>query len=387
MHIFMVAARFLPFVGGIETHMHEVGTRFAALGHAVAVLTTDPSGKLPIEENVSGMRVKRVRAWPRERDYYFAPGIYSEICRSTCDIIHFQGYNTFVAPIGMIAAIRRNVPFVLTFHSGGHSSPLRNAIRGLQQTVLSPLVGRASQLIGVSEYEAATFSRNMRLDRRRFTVVPNGAALPPPSGGAVRTDGHLVVSLGRLERYKGHQRVIAAFPELIRRVPDARLKIIGSGPYEPALRRLIGELDLDRCVTIESVPSAERQRLSDLLSATKLVVLLSEYEAHPVAIMEALSLGRRVLVSDTSGLRELAQKGLCRSIPANLEPGMVAQAIAEELESRHAPPDFILPNWDDCARQLLGIYEAVLDRTGQIHRPPAGSETLAAGASSRTSDR
>ena len=385
MHILMVAARFAPFVGGIETHMLEVGTRFAALGHAVTVVTTDPSGTLPREEAVAGMRVKRVRAWPKKRDYYLAPAIYSEIGRSACDIIHFQGYNTFVAPIGMAAAIRRGVPFVLTFHSGGHSSPLRNAIRGVQQTLLSPLVGRASHLIGVSEYEAAAFSRRMRLDRRKFTVVPNGASLPPPSSTAPRNEGHLVVSVGRLERYKGHHRVITAFPELIRRVPDARLKIVGSGPYEPALHSLVRQLKLEKRVTIESIPSAERQRLSELLSAAGLVVLLSEYEAHPVAIMEALSLGRRVLVSDTSGLRELAQKGLCRSIPLNAKPRRVAEAIATELESRQALPDFILPNWDDCARQLIGVYEAVLNSTGQINRPPAASaETLAASARIRT---
>jgi len=43
---------------------------------------------------------------------------------------------------------------------------------------------------------------------------------------------HLIVSGGRLERYKGHHRAIAALPELIRRVPDARLYVVGTGPYE-----------------------------------------------------------------------------------------------------------------------------------------------------------
>ena len=42
--IVMVAARYLPFVGGIETHIHEVGARMAAFGHQITVLTTDPTG-------------------------------------------------------------------------------------------------------------------------------------------------------------------------------------------------------------------------------------------------------------------------------------------------------------------------------------------------------
>ncbi|MFN8528578.1 MAG: hypothetical protein U0670_08200 [Anaerolineae bacterium] len=40
--------------------------------------------------------------------------------------------------------------------------------------------------------------------------------------------------------------------------------------------------------------------MSRLLARASLVVLFSEYEAHPVAVMEALSLRRPVLVADTS---------------------------------------------------------------------------------------
>ncbi|HEX7881341.1 MAG TPA: glycosyltransferase, partial [Afipia sp.] len=129
MRILMVAARCYPFVGGIETHIQEVGPRLVARGYSVDVLTTDPSGKLPIEENVRGMCVRRVPAWPRDLDLYVAPQVYTAIRRGTWDLIHFQGYNTFVSPIGLLAAVRSGAPFVLTFHSGGHSSRLRNAVR------------------------------------------------------------------------------------------------------------------------------------------------------------------------------------------------------------------------------------------------------------------
>jgi glycosyltransferase involved in cell wall biosynthesis len=354
----MVAARYAPFVGGIETHIHEVGVRMVALGHQVVVLTTDPSGRLPAEECVDGMLIKRVKAWPEHRDYYLAPRIYQEVHAQDCDIIHFQGYNTFVAPLGMLAAVRHGLPFVLTFHSGGHSSGLRNSVRGLQQSMLAPLASRASRLIGVSEFEADYFSQKMKVARGRFAVVPNGASLPPPSDPPPPLDPHLVVSVGRLERYKGHHRAIEAFPLLLQSVPDARLQIVGSGPYEAELRQLVVVLGLESVVSFVSIPSSERQRLTDLLCSAGLVVLLSEYEAHPVAVMEALSVNRPVLVSDTSGLREIAQKGWCRSIPLASSPDMVATAIEEQLRDQYRPASVTLPNWDDCAQDLIGIYQA-----------------------------
>ncbi|WP_420970696.1 glycosyltransferase family 4 protein [Bradyrhizobium sp. B120] len=375
MRILMVSARCYPFVGGIETHIQEVGPRLVARGYSVDVLTTDPSGKLPIEENVRGMCVRRVPAWPRELDLYVAPQVYTAIRRGTWDLIHFQGYNTFVSPIGLLAAVRTGGPFVLTFHSGGHSSRLRNAVRSTQRALLRPLVAKAARLIGVSEFEANFFSTRMGIPRERFVVVPNGAAMPAASPG-VKVDPYLIVSSGRLERYKGHHRVIAALPELIRRIPNARLRIVGTGPYEGALRRLVSTLGLDDRVTIAGIPGSERQRMADLLASAGLFVLLSDYEAHPVAVMEALSLRRPVLVSDTSGLRELATKGLCCALPRDASPGEIAAAMAEELEAPREIPDLALPDWDACAEALSDVYRDVSGNRATVSLAHDGARGL-----------
>lgn len=362
--ILMISARYFPFMGGIETHIHEVGTRLVARGHAVTVLTTDPSGQLPAEEDVSGMHVLRIKAWPAKRDLYFAPGIYSTLSNGSWDIVHIQGYNTFVAPLALIAAIRRGFRLVLTFHSGGHSSRLRQSVRHLQQVLLGPLVARASQLIAVSEFEADLFSRRMRLPRARFAVIPNGACMPRVTNSKALGKSHLIVSIGRLERYKGHHRVIEAFPELLRRVPDAKLRVLGEGPYEQPLRRLVQKLGLGQSVSVGGIPPGERGRLADVLSSAGLVVLLSEYEAHPVAVMEALALRRPVLVSDTSGLRELALKGLCRSVPLDIGKSDLAGAIADELGSEREMLQTSIPDWDCCVDKLVGVYEGVVNRRG-----------------------
>ncbi|MCK9915730.1 glycosyltransferase family 4 protein [Microbacteriaceae bacterium K1510] len=362
--ILMVAARYFPFMGGIETHIHEVGTRLAARGCDVTVLTTDPSGTWPAEEIVSGMRVLRVKAWPARRDYYLAPGIFTTLMNGTWDVVHIQGYNTFVAPLALMAAGKRGLRTVLTFHSGGHSSRFRQSIRGVQQALLAPLVAHVSQLVAVSAFEVDLFSRRMGLPRERFVIIPNGASMPSVPAQDVQVASHLVISIGRLERYKGHHKVIEAFPAVLRRVPAARLRVLGEGPYERPLRDLVQKLGLESYVTIGAIPPSERGRLASVVSGAGLVVLLSEYEAHPVAVMEALALRRPVLVSDTSGLRELAQKGLCQSVPLDAGKAEIADAIAEELLAPHAIPEASLPDWDGCAAALAGVYEDVINGRG-----------------------
>ena len=169
----------------------------------------------------------------------------------------------------------------------------------------------------------------------------------------------LIASVGRLERYKGHHRVIEALPRVRDVEPDARLWIAGAGPYEKQLRRLAARLGVADAVEISAVPAAERATMARRLAQADLVVLLSDFETHPIAALEALSLGRPLLVATGSGLGELADRGLARAIAPPMEPAAVAGAIIEELRRPHEPVAFALPTWDECASGLLELYRRV----------------------------
>ena len=181
--ILFVIPRFYPEMGGIETHVYEVARQLVRIGHAVTVLATDRCGNLLAEDVIEGIHVQRVRVWPNIGDYYFAPALLKHISVADCDIIHVQSYHTFVAPLAMAAAIRRGVPFVITFHSGGHSSSLRRALRHVQWTALAPLVRRADAWVGVSRFEAEFLGRRMGLAGVRGSVIRNGAEIDFSDGG------------------------------------------------------------------------------------------------------------------------------------------------------------------------------------------------------------
>jgi len=104
--------------------------------------------------------------------------------------------------------------------------------------------------------------------------------------------------------------------------------------------------------------------MAELLAGAALVTLLSEYEAHPIAVMEALALRRSILVTNTSGLSELAEQGLVRAIPLNSTPTQVAQAVLNQLRDPLTPPAIELPTWEGCTNALLKLYH-----TCQQQRP------------------
>jgi glycosyltransferase involved in cell wall biosynthesis len=353
----MVLPSYLPEVGGVAMHVAEVAPRLLRAGVDVEILATDRSGLLPEHEIIDGVPVHRVRSYPSRRDYYIAPGLIRALSGRRWDIVHCQGIQTFVPPLGMFVAARRHLPYLVTFHTGGHSSTLRTRLRGLQWLALVPLLRRADRLIAVSQFEADVFGRLPGLASRRIDVISNGAA-PSDPDQSVRVDHDLILSVGRLERYKGHQHAIDALPEMLRHRPDLHLRIAGTGTYAGELAARAQRLGVASHVEIRAVPPSDRSGMAGLMARAAVVVLLSDFEAQPLALMEALALGRPVVATDATGIHEFVARGLVRGVSLGAPTADVARAILGALDAPAAVP-VALPTWDECAARVLAVYRAI----------------------------
>jgi glycogen synthase len=356
--------------GGVERHVLETSRRIAATGNEVAVLCADPGqgGGISIRDGVS---IRSVRAWPAQRDWLFAPGIWREMTAGRWDIVHIQSYHTFVAPIGMTRALTLRVPYCVTFHGGGHSSALRRQVRPVQYLALRPLLARAAKLIAVARFEIDLYSRVLHLSPDRFIHIPNGTdrseLAPVPTEAAT---GDLIATIGRLERYKGHQRVIDALPDVIRMRPNARLLVVGEGPYRDQLARHAAALGVADRVQFTSVPAGDRRAMSELLGRVAIVVLMSEFETHPLVGLEAAAAQKRLLVADHAGLHELVLDGLARGVALDCAPAVLAAAIVEELAKPPPADPPQLTSWDECAERLLALYREIAERTRECRLAP-----------------
>ena len=357
LRVLMVTARYAPDMGGIETHVDEVSRRLAKSGNfEITVLATDRTRKRPRHEAIDGVTVLRVPAWPSDRDYYLAPDIAKVVGqRGRWDIIHCQGIHTPVPALAMLAAKRAAAPYIVTFHTGGHTLQHRNALRAIQWRAVGPLLRRASSLVAVSSFEADSLSVQAHLGDKPIIVIRNGGTLPPPPAETRAIPGR-IVSCGRLERYKGHHRVIEALPDVIRSSPDAHLVIIGRGPYESELRLSAERHGVADRVTIKELPPSDRKAMATALAEASVIAAMSDYEAHPVAVMEALSVGRPVVGYDIAGIGELIAEGLVQGVTPGSPPATVAEHL---LKAMWAPaPSTIpeLPTWDTAAEELGRLY-------------------------------
>jgi glycosyltransferase involved in cell wall biosynthesis/GT2 family glycosyltransferase len=357
--VLMVTPRSPLSQGGVERHVMEVSRRAAAAGAHVEVLCTEPGGPALREEQRDGVRIRTVRAWPANRDWCLAPRIWREMSRQPWDVVHVQSYHTFVAPLAMLRALTLGIPYVVTFHGGGHSSEARNRVRGLQRALLRPLLKRAQRLVAVARFEIDQYGEELGVPAEKFVLIPNGTDLAfsaSASSNGQPQGPPAIASIGRLERYKGHHRVIDAFPYVLEGEPQARLLVVGTGPYEPDLREQARQLGIAASVEFTSTPADQPTAMAELLQGVSLVVLLSEFETHPLVALEAAAAGKRLLVANSSGLAELAEDGFARAIPLDESPAGVGAAVIEELAK---PPQSKRPqliSWDECAAELLSLY-------------------------------
>jgi glycosyltransferase involved in cell wall biosynthesis len=168
--------------------------------------------------------------------------------------------------------------------------------------------------------------------RGRYVVVPNGVdverfapATETDRATARRSlgigDEPLAVLPARLFRQKGQDVLLRAWPLVLERVPEARLVLVGDGPDRLELARR----------AVEGVEFAGATAdVRPWLAAATMVVLPSRWEGMSLSLLEAMSSGRGVVVTDVGGMREGLAQGSGAVVPVEaVEP--LADAVAERL--------------------------------------------------------
>jgi glycosyltransferase involved in cell wall biosynthesis len=164
----------------------------------------------------------------------------------------------------------------------------------------------ADGLVTQSAHALAYFEPRVRA---KGWVIPNPVLpLPAPSGPAApHGPRHRVVTLGRLNRVKGHDLLIEAFAALAETFPDWDLVIHGEGPERDGLMARIQGHGLRHRIFLEGATDQPGARLRE----ADLFVLPSRTEGFPNALAEAMACALPVVSFDcASGPAELIRDGV-----------------------------------------------------------------------------
>ncbi len=228
------------------------------------------------------------------------------------------------APLGLLAPALRRKPGVQRFvalthgHEAGWAqlpgarSMLRRIGDGVD--VVTYLGDYTHRRVGAALSPAAA---------SRMANLPPGVdetVFRPGAGGAeIRhgfglSDRPVVVCVSRLVPRKGQDVLIAALPQIRRRVPDAALLIVGGGPYGKTLRKLAMDRDLSRDVLITgSVPWADLPAYYDAGDVFAMPCRTRrrglDVEGLGIVFLEASATGLPVVAGDSGGAPDAVRDG------------------------------------------------------------------------------
>ena len=136
-----------------------------------------------------------------------------------------------------------------------------------------------------------------------------------------------VLWVGRLAKPKRPDMVVEALALLTRTRPDARCDLLGDGPLRPEVERDVAAGELRGAVRLLGI----RDDVPELLSRAACLLLTSDYEGLPLAVIEAMAAGVPVVATAVGGVPEIVVHGETGLLVEPGRPDHVASAISDLL--------------------------------------------------------
>jgi glycosyltransferase involved in cell wall biosynthesis len=184
--------------------------------------------------------------------------------------------------------------------------------------------------------------------------------------------------VARLEPEKGHPTLVAAWPAVLERVPEARLLVVGEGSQRDALEDqardlgLLGNEEAALVGTMGAPPEARiiftgrRDDVPAVVAALDVAVLPSYREALGLSILEAMALSRPVVASAVGGIPEVVEDGRTGLLVPSHDAAALAAAIVRLL-TNHPVADMLaraaheLVHDRFCIERMVREIESIYD--------------------------
>lgn len=366
--------------GGPIYSVHGLCVALVKLGHEVHVFTTsvdgDTDSDVPTRQPVvlDGVQVRYFRSRCFRRMFY-APDMVEELKRQMVgfDLVHT--HSVFLWPTYVAAKLARknHVPYVL-------------APRGMLDHDLIKKKSRLAKMAAICFYErknieqAALIHVTSELEGRELgklnfklptvTCIPNGINIEQHNFDFEAERSHspgepYVLFLSRINWKKGIERLIRAWKD----VPGAKLVIAGNdeSDYVVELKLLAKEEGVESLVEFTGPVKGEKKW--SLLKNASVFVLPSYSENFGIVVLEAMAVGRPVVVTPQVGLAAIVNETGCGLVVEGT-PKDIAAAVNKLLESpelrykmgdlgREAAREKF--NWESIAINMIKAYEKIVN--------------------------
>lgn len=174
---------------------------------------------------------------------------------------------------------------------------VRNSIQKLnflKKAINDIVFKKADMIVSVSEGIKQELIGIHRLDQKKIRVISNFVKIDSLTESKINPSDLRLISIGRLEEQKAHWHLIYAIYKLRNRFPLIKLIILGRGPLEEALNKLVNDLHIADSVNFLGYKSD----VLNYLKTSSVFVFSSRNEGFPNAILEAMNQGLPIIATN-----------------------------------------------------------------------------------------
>lgn len=364
-------------IGGAEQQLLELVKGIDKSRFRPLVVPLYPGGSLENEFNrVPGAEVVSVNRRGKF-DFWVMTRIYSLLRREGVDII--QPFLTPATLLGLLPAVINRTPVKIATERSGANLEASLGHKAYQKT--EDYLARLVDWV-VPNSEAGRNSLVRRgINPARIRVIYNGINLERlyPDGKmvaeirdkmGVSSDGVVIGMNANLTTAKDHVTFLKGAAIVHREMPDARFALLGDGPRRQELEKLVNELEMKSVVTF----FGHQRDVASYIDSFDIAGLCSNWdEGCSNSTLEAMVLGKPVVVTDSGGNREIVENGRTGLLIEGHNP----QAFADGVISYIRQPDrakeiaetgrqFVLDRFS--IDRMVGEYERLYEQSMQLKR-------------------
>jgi len=310
---------YLPFCGGVTVSIETLRRGLEARGHEAWVLAPRFPGAADTTPRTLRYPSIPAATYPEfSLAIPYSPRLARRIRAIDFDVFHAH-HPFLLGPAARRLARRQGRPLVFTYHTRydkyAHYVPLRRSlVEAAARGLSTRFAARADAIIAPS----AVLREELRARGvgTPIAVVPTGVDLVRFSPGdrtaarrarGLDEDALLVLYVGRLDREKSVDRVLAAFERVAGTIARARLVLVGQGTQGEELRRMAAGLNAGGRVTFAGV--CPHEDLPDYYRAADLFLFASETETQGLVLAEAAACGLPAVAVNAPGCAEVVHDG------------------------------------------------------------------------------
>lgn len=309
--------------GGVEQFILTLTTGLRARGVSQAVLLFH-DGRLAECLRAEGIAVDVLKS-RHPYDPRQVVELRDALLRHRATVVHAHGYKAMVtSALAVRHRLTRAIRLIKTEHGQLEAPSSWKAVPAYLRLGANVAVDIAAsrwaahRIVYVSRDTQRVRSRWLGRGEVIYNGIPgtpDGAPLP-----AARSEGPFTVGIvGRLTAVKGHEFLFRALNSL----PAVRLRVLGTGPDESALRALAVDLGIADRVDFAGFVSP----ILPAIAALDVLAMPSLHEGLPYALLEAMLVGTPVVASRVGGLAEALEDGVSGVLIRPRDPAGLAAAI------------------------------------------------------------